>query len=192
MKAYKILNSQIFKNENYSIVPIRFEDRYDIMNWRNDQIYHLRQRKLLTKASQDKYFIEIVDKLFDSHKPDQLLFSFLRNEICLGYGGLVHMNLDDKHAEISFVMNTSLEKEYFYDFWYVYLNLIEEVAFDELGLIKIFVYAFDLRPKLYDVLIDSSYIKEARLKKHCLFNGKFIDVLIYSKFKNSENSNFNR
>lgn len=191
MKAYKILNSQIFKNENYSIVPIRFEDRYDIMNWRNDQIYHLRQRKLLTKASQDKYFIEIVDKLFDLKKPDQVLFSFLRNQNFVGYGGLVHINFDDKHAEISFVMNTSLEKEYFYEFWFTYLSLIEEVAFNEMGLIKIFVYAFDLRSKLYDVLIDSSYIQEARLKKHYLFNGKFIDVLIYSKFRNSENSDFN-
>lgn len=191
MKSYKILNCQIFKKDIYSLVPIRSNDRYQIMEWRNDQIYHLRQKKLLTKSSQDKYFTDVVDKLFDSKKPDQVLFSFLRNQNFVGYGGLVHINFDDKHAEISFVMNTSLEKEYFYEFWFTYLSLIEEVAFNEMGLIKIFVYAFDLRSKLYDVLIDSSYIQEARLKKHYLFNGKFIDVLIYSKFRNSENSDFN-
>lgn len=184
MKNYKALNNQIFKKDKYCIIPIRYDDRYNIMKWRNDQMYHLRQSELLTKINQDNYFLNVVNKLFDSTKPNQLLFSFLKDEICVGYGGLVHINWVDKHAEISFVMNTSLETNSFYSYWYEYLNLIEKVAFDELSLNKIFVYAFDLRPKLYEVLIDSSYIKEARLKKHHKFKKDYVDVLIYSKFKN--------
>ena len=46
---------------------------------------------------------------------------------------------------------------------------------------KIFTYAFDLRPNLYEVLENSLYKKEAKLKEHCLFNEKFIDVVIHSK-----------
>ena len=27
----------------YKLISIRFEDRYKIMEWRNEQLYHLRQ-----------------------------------------------------------------------------------------------------------------------------------------------------
>ena len=33
MNSYKALNKQIFHKEDYSIVPVRFQDRRDIMNW---------------------------------------------------------------------------------------------------------------------------------------------------------------
>ena len=51
MQSYKVLNKQVFKSGVFSIVPIRFEDRIDIMKWRNEQMYHLRQDKPLTEES---------------------------------------------------------------------------------------------------------------------------------------------
>jgi hypothetical protein len=56
MNSYKVLSKQIFTSGSYSLVPIRFEDRYDIMQWRNEQIYHLRQSQPMTKEDQDAYF----------------------------------------------------------------------------------------------------------------------------------------
>ena len=94
----------------------------------------------------------------------------------------IQHGLNYKHAEISFVMNTSLENDFFYEYWSKYLNLIEKVAFYEIGLNKIFVYAFDVRPKLYKALNDASYNNEARLKMHHKINNDYVDVLIYSKF----------
>ena len=149
MNSYKILQNQIFSKEEFSLVPIRFEDRFDIMKWRNEQVYHLRQNKPLTEQDQENYFENVVAKLFDQDQPQQILFSFLENGKCIGYGGLVHINWIDKNAEISFIMETSLEKESFEKYWTIYLSLIEKVAFDDLGLHKIYTYAFDLRPKLY-------------------------------------------
>ncbi|NLM18529.1 MAG: GNAT family N-acetyltransferase, partial [Clostridiaceae bacterium] len=113
MNSYKILNKQTFIQGDYSLVPIRIKDRYDIMKWRNDQIYHLRQSEPLTKEVQDDYFNNVVSKLFTQDKPNQLLFSYLYKNECIGYGGLVHINWIDKNAEISFVMNTELEKDEF-------------------------------------------------------------------------------
>jgi hypothetical protein len=52
-------------------------------------------------------------KLFEQQQPSQLLFSFLENDKCIGYGGLVHINWIDSNAEISFIMNTQLEKDRF-------------------------------------------------------------------------------
>lgn len=181
MKSYKCLTSQIVELDNFKIVPLRYEDRLDILKWRNEQIFHLRQNKSLTVEDQENYFSAIVDKLFDQEQPNQILFSYLENGKCIGYGGLVHINWIDKNAEISFIMNTELEKNNFQINWVKYLSLIEKVAFEDLKFHKIFTYAFDLRPHLYLALQDASFIEETRLKEHCFFNGKYIDVVIHSK-----------
>lgn len=181
MKKYKILNKNIFSKGEYKIIPIRFEDRFDVKKWRNEQIYHLRQDKPLSDKDQDDYFYNVVTKIFNQDEPNQILFSYLKNNLCIGYGGLVHINWIDKNAEISFVMKTEEQKTNFEHHWHFYLELIEKVAFEELNLHKLFVYAFDLRPDLYVAIEKSGYKKEARLKEHCFFEGKYIDVIIHSK-----------
>lgn len=182
-RSYPILRHQVFKYGNYSIVPIRYEDRFQIMAWRNEQIYHLRQDRPLTPDIQEDYFNHVVKKLFEVLKPNQLLFSFLKNDLCIGYGGLVHINWIDKNAEISFIMNTSLEKTQFKHNWIVFLRLLEKVAFNELEFHKIYTYAFDIRPKLYPVLESFGFAEEARLKEHCFFEGKYKDVVMHAKYQ---------
>ncbi len=170
-----------FADGEYKIIPIRYEDRSDILKWRNEQIYHLRQDKVLTKESQDNYFRETIVSIFEQQKPNQILFSYLKNDKCIGYGGLVRINWIDKNAEISFLINSDLEKKQFNFHWSNYLKMIESVAFDELNFHKIYSYAFDLRPQLYQVLLDSGYFSDAILKEHCYFNGRYLDVVIHSK-----------
>jgi len=177
---YKCLNKQIFANGKYALVPIRFEDRYDIMKWRNEQIYHLRQAKPLTQEDQDTYFENVVAKLFDQEKPNQILFSFLEDGVCIGYGGLVHINWIDKNAEVSFVMNTQLEENQFIELWVEYLMILKQISFKILDFRKIYTYAFDLRPTLYKALAISGFKEEGRLINHINFNQTYIDVLIYS------------
>ena len=63
MKKYKCLNKQLFVIDEYQLVPIRYKDRFKIMKWRNDQIYHLRQRNILTKSKQNLYFGNVVNKI---------------------------------------------------------------------------------------------------------------------------------
>lgn len=183
MNSYKVLNTSRFQNGNYSLVPIRYEDRWSILKWRNEQIYHLRQPKPLTKSDQEHYFTNVVSKLFQADAPSQILFSFLKDEVCIGYGGLVHINWTDKNAELSFIMDTSLEQDNFHKIWSNYLFLIEQVAFNELNFHKIFTYAFDLRPHLYTMLEKNGFVKEATLPEHCLFDGEYKDVIIHGKRK---------
>lgn len=175
------MSKQVVRSDNFEIVPIRYEDRFDILKWRNEQIYHLRQDRPLTIEDQENYFNTVVDKLFEQMLPNQILFSFLENNICTGYGGLVHINWIDKNAEISFIMDTALEKNDFHSNWTKYLTLIEKIAFEDLKLHKIFTYAFDLRPHLYQALEIAGFRKEAVLKEHCFFDGKYIDVVIHCK-----------
>lgn len=181
MKTYKLLSNNKYTIKNFSIVPIRYEDRYLIMKWRNEQMYHLRQSEILTTHKQDKYFNDVISKIFEDEYPNQILFSYLFNNECIGYGGIVHINWVDLNAEISFLINTELENEEFEIHWLNFLKLIEKVAFEDLKFHKLYTYAFDIRPKLYSVLDKCNYKEEARLKEHTLYNGKFIDVIIHSK-----------
>ena len=67
-------------------------------------------------------------------------------------------------------------------YWSKFLFMIEEVSFKVLGLSKIYIYSYNLRPKLYEVLFKNKFIEEARLVKHYNYKGKPIDILIHSKF----------
>lgn len=178
--SYICLKQQEHHIGDYSIVPLRYEDRFAIMRWRNEQIYHLRQAHPLTEEDQQCYFDNVVAKLYDNPQPDQILFSYLEKDVCIGYGGLVHINWIDQNAEISFIMDTSLEAEHFAEHWSCYLKMLHNVAFDDLCLHKIYTYAFDLRSHLYEVLETNGFTREATLKEHCLFNGEYKDVIIHS------------
>ena len=180
MPKYICLRQQEQHIGDYSIVPLRYEDRFSIMKWRNEQIYHLRQARPLTEDDQQRYFDNVVSRLYDNPKPDQILFSYLEKGVCVGYGGLVHINWIDRNGEISFIMDTQLESEHFAEHWSNYLTMLKAVAFDDLGLHKIYTYAFDLRPHLYTMLEANGYKREATLKEHCLFNGEYKDVVLHS------------
>ena len=180
MPSYTCLHQQEHHFGNYSIVPLRYEDRFLIMKWRNEQIYHLRQARPLTEEDQQRYFDNVVAKLYDNPQPDQILFSYLERGVCIGYGGLVHINWIDNNAEISFIIDTSLEAEHFVEHWSNYLTMLKEVAFKEVGFHKLYVYAFDLRPHLYTTLEANGFVHESTLKEHCFYQGEYKNVVIHS------------
>ena len=180
---YKIINREKIQSGKYALVPIRQEDKYKIMQWRNEQIYHLRQNGKLTKKAQEKYFSTTIKDLFKVDKPNQLLFSYLENGECIGYGGLVHIDWINSNAEISFIMDTSREKEEFHLHWSNYLNLLEEIAFKDLKFEKIYTFAYDLRPHLFTAIEKCGYQMEGLLKNHYLLEDKFYDVKIHSKLR---------
>ncbi|HTA63659.1 MAG TPA: GNAT family N-acetyltransferase [Bacteroidia bacterium] len=185
-RAYKILPQNKFLFGNYCLVPIRDEDKYSIMQWRNEQIDILRQKQPLTKEQQENYFATVIADLFKQEKPQQLLFSFLKGDVLIGYGGLVHIDWESKNAEISFITDTkrNIDKGQFISDWGNYLKILKEIAKEQLHFTKIYTYAYDLRPHLYDALLQCGLVEEARLKNHILVNGKNYDVLIHSCFLN--------
>lgn len=180
MNSYKVLNKQTFTSGNYSLVPIRFEDRNAIMKWRNEQIYHLRQAKPLTKEDQEAYFENVVTKLFGQEQPNQLLFSFLEDGELIGYGGLVHIDWNSKHAEISVLFSTVLNETCYKSLSTIFFSLIEKVGL-ELQLNKIYTYGYDFDDSRFEPLYKSGFILNAFLHEHVSVNGKLVPVRIYSK-----------
>ena len=179
MRNYNCLKTNIFELNGFSLVPIREQDKLMIMQMRNEQIYHLRQNKLITAEDQNNYFSNVVSKLFDCEQPNQLLFSYLKNGKCIGYGGLVHINWIERTAEVSFIMQTSLEGNEFDLHWSTYLYLLKKIAFKELKFKSLNTYAYDLRPFLYPILEKNNF----KLKEHLIceveIDGKKTDVFIH-------------
>lgn len=180
--TYKVLITQNYTSGKYTLVPIRYEDRYDIMKWRNEQIDVLRQDEILTPEQQDLYFKNTVMSLFSQSQPSQILWSFLLGDELIGYGGLVHINHEEKTAEISFLTTPQRanNKTLFQEDWFTYLQILKPIAFDELHLETIFTYAFDIRPELYKVLEKSGFELTKRLPKEFVKKDKFYDVVIHS------------
>ena len=164
-----------------SIRPIRYEDREPIRTWRNDQIDILRQENYLTELDQDAYFKNNIHPLFTQSHPNQILVGFYNANDLIGYGGLVHIDWKNSHAEISFLLATAINsKDNYLNFFTSYLVLIEKLAI-KLKLNKIHTFGYDLEKFRFDPLISSNFKLEAKLKQHKLIGTKLIDVLIYSK-----------
>ncbi|MGZ4089848.1 MAG: GNAT family N-acetyltransferase [Bacteroidia bacterium] len=183
MRTYKCLNINQFTEGKYSLVPIRDKDKYDILNWRNAQIDILRQKAPLTKEEQEHYFKTTVSQLFDKDKPNQILWSFLEEDKLIGYGGLVHIDWENKSAEISFLTETSRNQtsEQFISDWTKYLSLIKKTA-EALNFNSIYTYAYDIRPNLYIALGNSGFKETKRIKNYIEINGELKDVVIHTYY----------
>ncbi|OQA63201.1 MAG: hypothetical protein BWY38_03211 [Ignavibacteria bacterium ADurb.Bin266] len=179
---YKVLNKSRFCIDKYSLVPIRMEDRFDIMKWRNEQIYLLRQNELLTEEDQNTYFANVVSKLFMQEYPTQILLSLLENDKLIGYGGLVHIDWHNLNAEISFLLNPELNSDQilYTKIFGAFLNMIEGVA-NCVKLHKIYTYGYDLVDFRFKPLIANNFNLEANLVRHVKIDNVFYNVKIYSK-----------
>ena len=179
-ESYKSIGVPSLKYKEYELVPIRYKDRKDIMKWRNEQIYHLRQDKPLTEETQNIYFKNVISELFSQEKPSQLLFSFLKKEKCIGYGGLVHINWDERNAEISFIIDTLLEEKHFEEYWCLFIKFIKQLAFNELCFQKIYTCAFNVRPNLYIVLEENELKREVETKTYAKPADKQKNIIVHS------------
>lgn len=162
---YQKLDKEVYLSGKYKLRTICYEDRVAIMQWRNEQLYHLRQKTPLTQQEQDNYFSTVVASLFKKKYPNQLIFSLFQDERHIAYGGLVHIDWKKSYAELSFVMDTKLEELFFEDLWAVFLRLIEDVAKD-LKIDVLYTAAYDIRPKLYKVLEGNNYERKENIENY--------------------------
>lgn len=183
---FNCLKNKTFTYNSYKIISIRKEDIYKIREWRNDQMNILRQKKILTNEDQDNYYKSSIVPMFNKKQPEQILFSFIENNLCIGYGGLVHINWLDKKAEVSFLVDTKRTKELsiYTNNFQAFLTLIKIVAFDKLNFNRIYTETYDIRSYHIDILQKSGFILEGRLRENVFIHNKPIDSLIHSMLSN--------
>jgi RimJ/RimL family protein N-acetyltransferase len=187
---YKILRNNGFAFKGYRLLPVRYEDRYHIMNWRNAQLKILRQENLLTEEQQDNYFKNVVNKLFEQDRPLQIIFSFLQGDNLIGYGGLVHISWQDKRGEVSFLLdnNRITDLNLYAKEFSIFLSLIKQVAFDDLKFNRICTETFDVRDHHVSILEASGFVLEGRMRKHVFLDGFYRDSLIHGCLNSEYNA----
>lgn len=167
------------------MIPLREEDILDIKDWRNSQLDILRQKHLLTNREQESYYKNIIKPAFSDPAPEQILFSFLLKNQCIGYGGLTNIDWDSKQAELSFLLDSKriadqavYEKEFT-----IFLNLIKQLVFCGLQFNRIFTETYDIRPFHIVILEKNGFVPEGRMRQHVLIDGRFVDSLIHGFLK---------
>lgn len=179
--AYACLKNQVFSNEPYQIVPIRYEDLFAIKSWRNDQMTILRQNEVLTDGMQQKYYDNFLKPSFSEKHPKQILFSYLKNNTCIGYGGIVHIDWSSQRGELSFLLDTKKAADpniYSHDFG-IFLELIKRVAFEDLKFHRLFTETFDIRPLHILVLEKHGFVYEGRMRDHVFIENHYVDSLLH-------------
>jgi RimJ/RimL family protein N-acetyltransferase len=182
---YKNLSNNEFHLGDYSVVALRAEDIIAIKNWRNAQMDVLRQKNILTDEGQIRYYEEVVKPSFVQDQPKMVLFSYLENNNCIGYGGLTNIDWESKRIELSFLIDhkrkndSDLYKKDFSNF----IALIKRIVFEEMYFNRIFTETYDIRPLHISILEENGFRLEGRLKEHVVINGKYVDSLVHGFIK---------
>jgi len=185
---YLCLKSNYFESKKYHLTPLSNDHIESIRIWRNKQKDVLRQNQNIQKTEQITYFKKNIWPQSKILKPKNILMGFFHMNKLIGYGGLVHISWENRRAEVSFLLDDSIVKQLdLYEFEFsIFLNLIRQLAFQDLKLNKIFTETFDFRKKHIEILEKNSFYIEGRLKSHVCCNGKFVDSLIHGAFNNYE------
>lgn len=185
MRSYKCLKTNQYSLDSYVLLPVRKEDIMLIRDWRNAQLTVLRQQQPLTEAAQYHYFATVIWPTFEQKQPAQLLFSLLRDNYCIGYGGIVHISWEDRRGEVSFLLNpvrVADARIYRQDFL-AFLYLIKQAAYHGLGLNRLFTETFDIRPLHISILEEAGFRHEGRMKQHIMVDGAFVDSVLHGHLK---------
>lgn len=170
---YRCLKQNSFIDpEGYELAPLRQADMEQIRLWRNDQMDVLRQNTEISSLQQKTYFQEVIEPTWIQAQPKLILFSFLFQNVCIGYGGLTHIDWEASRAEVSFLVDPWRTQDFTHyqrDFLH-FLKLICQVAFAELHLHRLFTETFAFRSEHIKILEHFGFKLEGILKEH-IFKG---------------------
>jgi hypothetical protein len=184
-EKYSFLKFDDYSFENYTLLPLRYEDISKIKKWRNDQLSILRQKKILTNTDQENYYQELIKKSFFNPNPNEILFSFLLDDTCIGYGGMVYVDWKKKSAEISFITETkraNLNKVYEKDFT-AFTTILFRISFSELLLNKLTTETYRIRKNTLQILDQLGFQLQKIEEKKIIINSKMYDSLHHEYLK---------
>ncbi|MGI5883003.1 MAG: GNAT family N-acetyltransferase [Dethiobacteria bacterium] len=152
-----------------------------IRQWRNAQIGVLRQSEPITKEQQIEYFDNHIWPDMNKKYPENILLSILEGNTLIGYGGLVHIAWVHRRAEVSFLLKPeyTVDQDVYSRYFTVFLQLIRELAFQELGFQRLHTETYASRSNTISTLENTGFVREGLMRKHVIKNGKTEDSLIH-------------
>ncbi|HEY9218025.1 MAG TPA: GNAT family N-acetyltransferase [Phenylobacterium sp.] len=167
--------------DGVTLRPIRQSDLEAIRLWRNAQAQVLRQPAPLTPEDQQRYWKQVLSAQFSEPQPRQLLFGVEDGGELAAYGGLVNIDWPSLRAEVSFLADTAVAADLprYSALFGAYLAAVKAVAFEHLGLHRLFTETYDLRPHHVQVLEAAGFRPEGRMVDHVRIGGRFVDALLH-------------
>ena len=183
MHKYRCLGSELISYEGITLGAIQTDEIETIRVWRNQQKEILRQDEDITIDAQKRYFKDFVWNHLDALAPSQLLLSIYKDNLLIGYGGLVHISWENFRAEISFLTGTQINEgsdEYGIIF-ISFLNAIETIARDKLGLHKLTLETYEMRNKHIAIIESAGFAREGTLIDHVLIDRQWLKSILHGK-----------
>jgi RimJ/RimL family protein N-acetyltransferase len=181
VRRYRCMPHAVLSQGDFAIEAVQPRHIEAIRLWRNAQMEVLRQSAPITPEQQVAYYAAHVWPEMAGPRPRDLLVSFLHAGAPIGYGGLVHIAWDHRRAEVSFLMDPARIASaavYARDF-HAFLGLIKRLAFEDLGLERLFTETYDLRPGHVAVLEAAGFRREGVLRGHVQIDGRRVDCLLH-------------
>lgn len=171
-----------------SIEAIKPSHIESVRQWRNAQMSVLRQANPITPEEQEAYYRKYIWPDKAAREPANMLLAYLEQGDLVGYGGLVHLAWRHRRAEVSFLLKTELTGDHDKYAWYFsgFLRLIKRLAFDELGLERLFTETYASRMHHIATLQASGFRLEGILKNHIWIEGQPIDSVLHGCLKTYE------
>lgn len=179
---YFRLRQKIIFGSFLSLRSVSKADMESIRIWRNDQIAVLRQDAPISKVRQKRYYKQEVLKDKRSPNPKNILLAIDYESTLIGYGGLVHLNWENRSGEVSFLLNPELmSDEKRYDSVFLeYVELIKRVAFQDLELHRISSETYSFRVHHIKLIESAGFEREGVLKDKVFENGEFYDSVLHA------------
>ena len=151
---------------------------------RNVQMEVLRQSAPLSALSQRDYYQNQILPTYGQELPEQALFVLTDRPggDYLGYGGLVNVDRNNFRAEVSFLLTQELEESESDKGWIfqAFLSKTKLLAFEVLGLGRIFTETFAFRSSHIQHLEAAGFSLEGTLRGHNLISGRRVDSKLHA------------
>ena len=178
--AYRVMKRRPVLSEGSLLVrAVQAEDIEAIRCWRNAQIDVLRQSRPITPEEQSAYYERAIWPDKASDQPSNILLALFRDEQLIGYGGLVHIVWDYARAEISFLLSTQIAPSEEPDLFAAWLRLMQRLAFDDLGLLRLTTETYAMRTSHIRLLEQAGFRREGVLREHVRVQGRPMDAVIH-------------
>jgi RimJ/RimL family protein N-acetyltransferase len=167
-------------DEDLLVRSVHIRDAEMIRVWRNSQLAVLRQKSCVSWASQQSYFMSDVRSDFDSQYPDKILLAVERDGNMIAYGGLVHFDWKARKAEVSFLAETEIAgtSADYLDAFPRFLSILKTIAFDDLGLNRIWAETYDTRIGYVAALQNAGFHQEGRLREAVNVQGDLVGSVL--------------
>jgi RimJ/RimL family protein N-acetyltransferase len=141
----------------------------------------LRQSEPISPEQQRRWFDEVVAPAQRDPQPPMVLVSVFENGSFVGYGGLTNISWDSRRAEVSFLVDPkrAADPDVYRHDMAAFLGFLAELAFDRLGLNRLFAETYAFRDFHIAILEQAGFASEGRLRQQVATADGFGDSLVH-------------